>query len=338
MKSIYDMTGTEKAAALMVALGPEVASAIFTHLDEASINKISLEIARIGKLSVQEKEDLIGEFLLDLRKKHRTVFGGENVAKEMLVAAFGEEKAGGILHKLTRQNLEKGFEYLKDIDSGTLVSFLQNEHPQTIAVTLAYLPPSKSGEILKQLAPMTAKEVARKLARMEKTSPEAVLEIARVIRRRYEAGRTTGSGYETAGGVDTLVSILNYMSGDQEKKLMEYFDYSLPGISQDIRDRIYTFDNVANLNNMEMRVLIDEIADDFLIVKALKGAGDEIRFKFLRNMSRNRATEVLTEIDAMGPMRLSDVQEARDRIVDIMRALNENGMLTIRKEKEKYVE
>jgi len=276
--------------------------------------------------------------LYSLRKKRKTVFGGENVAKEILIAAFGEEKAGGILHKLTRQNLEKGFDYLKEIDSGTLVSFIQNEHPQTIAVTLAYLPPAKSGEILQQLAPMTAKEVARKLARMDKTSPEAVLEIARVIRKRYEASQSSVGGYEAAGGVDALVSILNYMSGDHEKKLMEYFDSALPGISQDIRDRIYTFDTVAYLSNQEMRILVDEINDDMLIAKSLKGAGDDVRFKFLRNMSRNRATDILTEMNDMGPTRLSDIQEARDQVVDIMRGLNESGMITIRKEKEKFVE
>jgi flagellar motor switch protein FliG len=337
MKPIEEMTGTEKAAALLIALGPAVAAQILQHLDEESINKISLEISRIEKISVGDREELIGEFLLGLRKHRKVVQGGENVARELLNAAFGEEKASQVLKNLTRQNLEKGFEYLKNIDSSVLVSFLQHEHPQTIAVAMAYLPPQKSAEILQELAPITAKEVALRMARMDKTSPEAVLEIARVIRRKYEESQA-GRAYESVGGIDTMVSILNYMSGDHEKRIMGYFDAALPVLSQEIRDKIYTFENVANLTNQEMRLLIDEIDDDILVAKALKGAGDEIRFKFLRNMSRNRATDILTEIDVMGPTRLSEIQEARDQIAVIMRDLNESGLITLRKEKEKYVE
>ncbi|MCU0844307.1 MAG: flagellar motor switch protein FliG [Spirochaetes bacterium] len=338
MKSIDEMTGTERAAALMVALGPAAAAEIMKHLDEDSIQRISREIAVVERLTVHEREDLIGEFLIGLRKRRKNLQGGENVARELLVASFGEEKAAGILKKLTRQNLEKGFEFLAGIESETLFSFIQNEHPQTIAITLAYLPASKAAEVLQLLPPGDAKEAALRMARMEKTSPDAVLEIARVIRKKYEKLQQSGRSFEAAGGVDALVSILGHMSGDQEKKLMDHFDGSMPEISQEIRERIFTFENIANLSNQEMRALIDELHDERLIAMALKGAGDEVRFKFLRNMSRNRATDILGEIDALGAQRLSDIQEARDYIVDHMRRLDLEGTISIRKEKEKYVE
>ncbi len=338
MKSIYEMNGTERAAALLVAMGPGVAAEILKHLDEESINKISLEIAKLDILSVQDKENLIGEFLIDLRKNRKVISGGENIAKDILVGAFGDEKADTILKKLTRQNLEKGFDFLSEIDAEILAGFIQNEHPQTIAVTLAYLPSGKSAEIIQKLAPITAKEVALRMARMDKTSPEAVLEIARILRKKYEDSKLTGRSFEASGGVDTLVDILSHMGGEQEKKLMEHFDSTIPHLSREIRDRIYVFENIVNLNNQEMRILIDEIANDYIIAKALKGAGDEIRFKFLRNMSRNRATDVLTEMDSMGPTRLSDIQEDRDYIVSVMKSLNDNGMITIKKAKEKFVE
>ncbi len=338
MKSIDEMTGTERAAALMVALGPAAAAEIMKHLDEDSIQRISREIAVVERLTVHEREDLIGEFLIGLRKRRKNLQGGENVARELLVASFGEEKAAGILKKLTRQNLEKGFEFLAGIESETLFSFIQNEHPQTIAITLAYLPASKAAEVLQLLPPGDAKEAALRMARMEKTSPDAVLEIARVIRKKYEKLQQSGRSFEAAGGVDALVSILGHMSGDQEKKLMDHFDGSMPEISQEIRERIFTFENIANLSNQEMRALIDELHDERLIAMALKGAGDEVRFKFLRNMSRNRATDILGEIDALGAQGLSDIQEARDYIVDHMRRLDLEGTISIRKEKEKYVE
>ncbi|RPI91851.1 MAG: flagellar motor switch protein FliG [Spirochaetales bacterium] len=338
MKSIDEMTGTERAAALMVALGPAAAAEIMKHLDEDSIQRISREIAVVERLTVHEREDLIGEFLIGLRKRRKNLQGGENVARELLVASFGEEKAAGILKKLTRQNLEKGFEFLAGIESETLFSFIQNEHPQTIAITLAYLPASKAAEVLQLLPPGDAKEAALRMARMEKTSPDAVLEIARVIRKKYEKLQQSGRSFEAAGGVDALVSILGHMSGDQEKKLMDHFDGSMPEISQEIRERIFTFENIANLSNQEMRALIDELHDERLIAMALKGAGDEVRFKFLRNISRNRATDILGEIDALGAQRLSDIQEARDYIVDHMKRLDLEGTISIRKEKEKYVE
>lgn len=338
MKSIYEMNGVERAAALLIALGPDIAAEILKHLDEMSVNKISLEIARIDTLSVEDRENLIGEFLIDLRKNRKSTFGGENVARSLLVSAFGDEKAEGILKKLTRQHLEKGFDYLAEIDAETLVSLIQNEHPQTIAVTLAYLPSARSAQMLQLLAPSAAKEVARRMAKMEKTSPEAVLEIARVVKKKYESSLVASRGFEAAGGMDSLVSIMSYMSGDQEKKLMDHFDRNMPDVSREIRDRVFTFENVVNLSNQEMRILIDEINDDFIIARALKGATDEIRFKFLRNMSRNRATDVLTDIDSMGPVRTSEIQDSRDSIVAIIRRLDDEGSIIVRKGKEKYVE
>ncbi len=337
MKSIFEMTGPEKAASLLIALGPDIASEIIKYLDEESIKKVTEEIAKIDQLNAKDKEDLIGEFLIDLRKKRRTLYGGDNVAKDILVAALGEGKAREVIDKLTRKDLEKGFDFLREIDSEILVSFLQNEHPQTITVTLAHLPSAKSAEILKSLAPITAKEVAKRLAKMDKTSPDAVIEIARIIRKKYEKLKESGK-YEIAGGVDTLVSILNHMSGEQEKMIMDHINNAIPTIAKEIKDKIYTFDNILNLSNEEIRILIDDINDDRLIAKALKGAGDDIRFRFLRNMSRNRATDILTDIDSMGPLRLSEIQDARDEIISIMRQLHDYGVISIRKEREKYIE
>ncbi len=338
MKSPGEMSGLERAAALMVALGPDVASDIVKHLDEESVKKLAVEIAKIDRLTPEEKEDLIADFLLELRRNRGAVSGGENVARDLLVAAFGEEKAKDVLTSFSRKDLEKGFEFLRNIEADILVTFLQDEHPQTITVTLAYLPPVKSAEILKSLNPATAKEVAKRMAKMDRTSPEAVLEIARVLRKKYESYKVSGHGVNSSGGVETLVSILNYISGDQEKMLMDHLEETIPDVSRDIRDRLFTFELILNLSHQEIRILIDEINDDNLIAKALKGAGDELRFKLLRNMSKNRATDVLSEMDSMGPVRVSDIQAARDLIVSIMRSLNDSGVITIRKEKEEYVE
>jgi flagellar motor switch protein FliG len=338
MKSFFEMSGTEKAAALLVALGTGVASEILKYLDDNSITRISAEISKIEKLSAEERENLIGEFLLELKKRRFEAVGGETTAKNLLVSALGDEKADEILKKLSHQNLEKGFEFLTEIDSEILTGFILKEHPQTIAVTLAHLPAPKAAQIMQLLPPDTAKEAARRMARMDKTSPEAILEIARVIRKKYEAVKTAGHDYVTPGGVGKLVDIMNYMTGDHEKRLMDHFEDAIPDVAQEIRDRIFTFENVATLANQEMRLLIDEIGDDMLVARSLKGAGDEIRFKFLRNMSRNRATGILNEMEVMGPLRVSEIQYARDQIVAVMRELNERGMIVLRKSRDGLVE
>jgi flagellar motor switch protein FliG len=338
MKSINEMSGVEKAAALMVALGPDVASDIVKHLDDDSIKKITVEIAKIDRLSVEEKEELIGEFLLDIRKNKGAVYGGENIARDLLVNAFGDEKAKDLLGSLSKKDLERGFNFLNEIDTEILVSFLQNEHPQTITVTMAYLPPSKSAEILKSLPPSIAKDAAKRLAKMEKTSPEAVLEIARVLRQKYDKYKSTNQSLEATGGVDTLASIMSYISGDQERILMDHLERTLPDISIQIREKMFIFELVLNLSNREMRMLIDEIKDDIMIARALKGAGDEIRSKFLKNMSRNRAANLLNDIDAIGPVKVSEIQASRDYVVSVMKRLNEEGTITVRKEKELFIE
>ncbi|TAL39773.1 MAG: flagellar motor switch protein FliG [Spirochaetes bacterium] len=338
MKEFDEMSGTEKAAALLVALGTGVASEILRYLDDESIAKISEGIAKIEKLSAEERENLIGEFLLQLKKRRFEAVGGESTAKNLLVTALGEEKAGEILKKLSHRNLEKGFEFLNEIDSEILAGMIQKEHPQTIAVTLAHLPAQKAAQLMQKLPPDVAKDAARRMARMDKTSPEAILEIARVIRKKYEAVKSAGHDFVTPGGVGKLADIMNYMSGDQEKRLMDHFEDSIPDVAQEIRDRIFTFENTATLSNQEMRLLIDELGDDMLVVRALKGAGDEIRFKFLRNMSRNRATDILNEIDLIGPLRVSEIQYARDQVVAVMRELNERGLIVLRKTKEGMID
>lgn len=337
MKEIYEMSGLEKAATLMVALGPEAASRVMMHLDADLLTKIAEQIVKVNSLSVKEREDMIGEFLIRLKKNRGAVYGGETAARDILNSALGEKKADEIFHKLSRHDLEKGFDFLKSIDSKILTGLLRDEHPQTITVTLSYLPSEKSAEILQQLPPHLAKQVVRRMAKLDKTSPDAVLEIVRVLRNKFEKFRDSGEQPES-GGINTLVDIMNQMTLEQENRIMHYFDSNLPLISDKIKDKLFTFDNVLYLTHEEIQILIDEIRSDYLIAKALKGAGDEIRFKFLRNMSQNRATDILNEMDNMGPVRLTEINEARNAVIAIMRTLNDNGIIILRKNKEEYVE
>jgi flagellar motor switch protein FliG len=329
MKDVFDMSGVERAAALLVALGPKVAAEIMKHLDEDSIEKLTAAIAKIDRLSPAEREDLIGEFLIDLRKEKRRLRGGEGTAREILTKTYGEDKAEQILTKFTNIDVDKEFANLNEIEDEALISFLKDEHPQTIAVAMSFLAPEKSAAVMKVLSTEATKEVAIRMARMDRVMPEAVAGIVRTIKKKYQEYRKKNRGL-SAGGLDTLIGILRHMPNDDEKKIVEDLEIAMPAVSDQIHDKLFAFENAANLSNNEIRILIDEIGDDHLIATALKGAEDDVRFKFLRNMSQNRATDILSEMDAMGAIRLTEVKDCRNKIVAIMRNLDDNGIIDLR--------
>ncbi|OHD68725.1 MAG: flagellar motor switch protein FliG [Spirochaetes bacterium RBG_16_49_21] len=306
------------------------------HLDEESIEKLTQEIAKIEKLTSQGREELIGEFLIDLKKEKRRLKGGEGAAKEILTKTFGKEKAERILEKLSPIDVDKEFTSLAEIGDEALVSFLKDEHPQTIAVALSFLPPEKSAAILKALGPETVKEVVLRMAKMDKVMPDAVAGIVKTIKKRYKEYQKKSQGL-SAGGLDTLTDILRHMDPENERKIMRDLEINLPEVSRQIQEKTFAFENIVYLTNNEIRIIIDEIRDDRLIAMALKGSGDDVRFKFLRNMSQNRATDVLMDMDAMGSVRLSEVEDCRRQIVSIMKSLDENGVISLKRGDDIYV-
>jgi flagellar motor switch protein FliG len=338
MKSVYEMSGIERAAALLVALGSETASDVLKHLDDDSIEKLTVAISKIGSLSAVEREDLIGEFLIDLKKENRKIKAGEDTARELLSHAFGKDKAEEIIDKLEGMDLEQQFEFLVEADTDIVVNLLKNEMPQTIAVTIGYLPSSKAAAIIKNLPRETAKAVAIKMAKMKKSSPAAAASAAKILKKRYNDYLKTNQKLFNEDGFKSLIDILTHMSGSAEKKLLDELEGITPQITDEIKSRVFNFENIASLSNKDVRLLIDEINDDHLIALSLKGSGDEIRFKFIRNMSKNRATNILHEMEALGPVRLENVIESRSRIVAIMMNLDEKNIITARRGGEIYVE
>ncbi len=332
------MTGVERSAALLVALGPEIASDIFKHLDEETIEKISLEIARIDRLSPGEREDLIGEFIIDLRKTRSTLYGGENKARELLVRALGNEKTEELLNRLVVIDPEKEFEFLREADPEMIISILKEEQTQTIAVALSFLPSERTALVIDKLNKKKAKDIIVRMAKMESVNPEAAAGIAAVLKKRYREQMMRKKSENSADGISSLSEILSHMSRDEESRIIRHLELSSPGVSDLLKKNIYVFENVANLSNSEIRILIDEINDDILIARSLKGAGDDVRFKFLRNMSQNRATDILNDMNAMGPVKLKDVEDCRNQIVEKMRHLDSSGLISLRGDREVYVD
>jgi flagellar motor switch protein FliG len=337
MRSIFDLRGAERAAALLVALGPETAAQIMKHLDEESIDRISVEIAKIDRLSPEEREDLIGDFILELKKTSGTMTGGKDRAMDLLKEAFGDEKAEAIISRLNLKDHAKSFDSLNDIDPKILCELLKDEHPQTVAVVMSFLKPEVSAQLLKGFPKQLGADAALRIARMKQVSPEAASGIAAAVKKKYKKYLETASGFVDKHGMASLAGIISFMGSEAERDILKSLESDNPEISSGIRDIIFSFDNIINLNNTEMRILIDEISDDKLLATALKGAGDEIRFKVLRNMSRNRADDIIEDMKDMGPVKLSDVEDCRGRITTIMRRLHENGEIDLKKD-DVYVE
>lgn len=338
MKDIDEMTGTERAAALLIALGPERASDILKHLDEESIQAITAEIAKIGRLAPEEKEDLIGEFLISLQRNKGVLQAGENSAKEILEKAFGFEKSSQILKKISVMDLEKEFDFFKDADPEILAQLIQKESPQLTAVILTYIPSTLSAAVIKKFPPKVMQQVAVKMAQLDSIVPEAVFDMARRLKEKYKQYLENAKKGVSSDGMVSLLEIMSYMNDDDEKKLMENLEGVVPSISKSIRDRIIVFDTINNLTNNDIRILIDEINDDSLIAVALKGADENIRFRLLRNMSRNRATDLIEYMERVGAVRKADAEDSRKEIVKKMRSLYESGIIHIPKPGEIYVE
>lgn len=336
---IYEkMNGTQKAAALLVILGKEAAAEIMQCLDEDAIQQLALEIARIQHLPIDEQDELLGEFLLEYKRTKNSALGGENFAKKILTTAFGDEKASQVISKVNLRDLAEYFDFFRDADTDVLVSFLSKEHPQTIAVALAYMPATKAADIIKALPPEMAKDTALKMARMGKTNPEAVMNLAKSLKMKYDNYLKSQNQPKDAGGINALASIINHLSGETERNLLNHFEINVPQISEQLKDRLYTFDSILKLDRREVRILIEKVGDDVTFARALKGAGDELRFHIVRSLSTNRATDLLNDMDELGPLRLTEIESARHRIVSIMRDLQDIGLINLKKDKEIYIE
>jgi len=331
------MNGIERAAAFLTVIGENAASEIFKNLDDESILKLTIEMSKINNLSAVEKEDLIGEFYLALRDENSNEVGGPNKARRFLESAFGVEKADEIFYKLKIKNVGKNFDFLKEADPEIAAMLMKDEMPQTIAVTLFHLPPELAVQIMKSFPLEVKKDVAVKLAKIKKIAPDAALKIAEKLKERYYKQTTGGVDLSKSGGVDNLAQILNYMSYDNERTLLKNLDEIVPDISNKVKSKIYSFAQILDLSNRDMRLLIDHVGSDKIIALALKGLGDDIRFKFFRNLSENRAKDLLDEINYLGMVRSSEAEEARGYIIQTMRNLDESGLITIKREGETYV-
>ena len=322
-----ELTGEQKAAILLIALGPEVSAEVLKHLDEQEIEQVTLEIATARHVPAEVRASILKEFHQMARAQEYISQGGVGYAKDVLERALGTQKALDILQRLTANLQVRPFDFVRKADPEQLLSFIQNEHPQTIALIMAYLTPEKAAAVLAGLPPDQQADVARRLAIMDRTSPEVLKEIERVLEHKLSSLLT--EDYTSAGGIQLAVDILNQVDRTTEKAILERLEVSDPELAEEIKRRMFLFEDIVHLDDRSVQRVLREvdIANDLPL--ALKGANDEVRAKIFKNVSKRAAADIQENIEYMGPVLLRDVEAAQQKIVNIIRKLEEEGEIII---------
>ena len=304
-------TGVQKAAILLITLGPEKAATIFKHLKEDEIEELTLEIANTRSVSPQTKEEVLEEFYQ---------------AKELLEKALGNDKAQGVIAKLTASLQVRPFEFIRKTDPAQLLNFIQDEHPQTIAMILSYLAPAQASQVLGALPPEKQADVAKRIATMDRTSPDVIKEVERVLERKLAS--LVNQDYTIVGGIDAIVGILNSVDRGTEKHIMESLEIEEPELADEIRKKMFVFEDILLLDDRAIQRVLRDVENADLEL-ALKNTTEEVQNVIYKNLSKRLAAMIKEDMDFMGPVRMKDVEEAQQKIVAVIRKLEDAGEIVI---------
>lgn len=320
------LSGLQKAAVLLITLGPEKSSSIFKHLKEDEIEELTLEIANTRSITPQLKEDVMEEFYQVCLAQQYIAEGGIGYAKELLEKALGEEKAKDVIGKLTASLQVKPFEFVRKTDASQLLNFIQDEHPQTIALIMSYLSPAQSSMILSALPPERQSDVAKRIAMMDRTSPDVIKEVEKVLESKLSS--LVNQDYTIIGGVDAVVEILNSVDRGTEKHIMETLEVEEPELADEIRKKMFVFEDILLLDDRAIQRVLRDVENADLSI-ALKGSNENVQNAIFKNLSKRLAAMIKEDMEFMGPVRMKDVEEAQQKIVTVIRKLEDNSEIVI---------
>ena len=320
------ISGLQKAAILLIALGPEKSSNIFKHLKEDEIEELTLEIANTRTITPQVRDEILDEFYQVCLAQQYIAEGGINYAKEVLEKSFGADKARDVIGKLTASLQVKPFEFVRKTDPSQLLNFIQDEHPQTIALILSYLSAAQSALIISALPPDRQADVAKRIAIMDRTSPDIIKEVEKVLESKLAS--LVNQDYTIVGGVDAVVEILNTVDRGTEKHIMETLEIEEPELADEIRKKMFVFEDILLLDDRAIQRVLRDVDNSDLAI-ALKGSNEEVQNAIFNNLSKRLAVMIKEDMEFMGPVRMKDVEEAQQKIVNIIRKLEDSAEIVI---------
>ncbi len=320
------LTSREKAAILLISLGPDVSAQIYKHLTEEEIEKLTLEISSVKKVNSEQIEEVLEQFHQIALAQDYISQGGIGYARTVLEKAVGSEEAQRIIARLTSSLQVKPFDFARKADPAQILNFIQSEHPQTIALILSYLDNEQAGQILSELPQEVQADVAKRIALMDSTSPEIIYQVEQILEEKLSA--TVTQDYTQTGGIQAVVEVLNGVDRSTERTILDALEIQDPELAEEIKKRMFVFEDIVTLDNRAIQRVIREVENDDLRL-ALKVASEEVQSVIFENMSSRMAETFKEEMEYMGPVRLRDVEEAQQRIVAAIRRLEEVGEIVI---------
>lgn len=329
------VSGTERAAILLMSLGESDAAAVLKLMGPKEVQKIGTVMATLKNIPRQQVDDALSEFIKTVDDQTNFGFGNDEYIRKVLVSALGEDKAGGLIDRILLGHSSKGLEALKWMDPRAVAEVVRLEHPQIIAIVLAYLESDHAAEVLQYLPERARPDILMRVATLEGVQPQALMELDEIMERQFQGGSNAKSS--SVGGLKAAANILNYMDSATESSISEAIKQADSQLGDKIQDLMFVFDNLAGVDDRGIQALLREVSSDTLIV-ALKGADAAIKEKILSNMSK-RAAEILNDdLEAKGPVRLADVEAAQKEILTVARRMADAGTIVLGgKGAEQYV-
>ncbi|MCY0892090.1 MAG: flagellar motor switch protein FliG [Acidibacillus sp.] len=319
-------TNRQKAAILLIALGPDVASTVYHHLREDEIEDLTLEIAALRRVESLDRSSILKEFHELAVAQDYITQGGIEYAREILQKALGTDRAIAIIDRLTASLQVRPFEFARKANPSQVLGFIENEHPQTIALVLAYLDAPQASAILGALPALLRTEVARRIATMDAMSPEVVMTVERVLENKLS--QTASPDSMNVGGLDAIVQIINGVDRATEKSILEQLEENDPELAEEIKKRMFVFEDIVFLDNRAIQRVIRDIEQADLQL-SLRTASEDVQEAIYRNMSKRMVETFKQDMEFAGPVRLRDVEDAQQRIVAQIRQLEEMGEIII---------
>lgn len=321
-----ELSGKRKAAMLMIALGQDVSTKVLRKLSDKQMETVTKEIAEVGFVDSQGKKEIFKEFKTQVKSHGILTEGGMSYLKNILEKAVGPSKASDLLEKIVTDKESIPFDFIREVDPNQILNFIQNEHPQTIALIMSYMRPEQAAVILGQLSHEKQVEVVKRIAMMDQTAPDVIKEIERMLHRKIAS--VSSEEFSAAGGVKAVSEVLNRADRTTEKSILESLEEDNPEIADEVKKLMFVFEDIIMIDDRGIQAILKEV-DNKELALALKTASEELKAKMFKNMSKRAAEGIQEEMDYMGPVRLKNVEESQVSIVAIVRRLEEAGEIII---------
>lgn len=321
-------SGRRRAAALLITLGKERSAEVLRHMSDEDIERLTWEISAMGELKADQRRTVLSDFQEAAVARNVISLGGLEYAEELLRLALGEDKATQLIDRLSATSPTVPFGFLRHLNVQQLVNFLGSEHPQTIALLTSFLQPEKAAQVLSALDPEMASDVAQRIATMERANPDTVNEVEAVLRRKLSAVLQPTRESQSVGGLDVLVNLLKKSSRTTEKTIIEALEDNEPELAEQVKKRMFVFENIGTLDDRSIQRIMREVEVRDLSL-ALKATPENVKDAILRNMSTRASAMLKEDMEASGPVRLRQVEEAQARVVEVIRRLDEAEEIVI---------